>query len=154
MDADTFAALETGVSRVFALENEINFLAFPDVTGGMAIFGAGYGFESLAKARWINSCKFYYWGDIDTHGFAILDQLRAHFSHAESLLMDRETLLASRTLWGREDKPLERALPRLNAAERALYDDLRGNRIGDRVRLEQERIGFERVKEVLERLHR
>ena len=154
LDADTFASLETGVSRVFALENEINFLAFPDVTGGMAIFGAGYGFESLAKARWINSCKFYYWGDIDTHGFAILDQLRAHFPHAESLLMDRETLLASRNLWGREDKPVERELPRLNAAERALYDDLRGNRIGDRVRLEQERIGFERVKEVLEGLHR
>ena len=68
--------------------------------------------------------------------------------------MDRETLLASRTLWGREDKPLERALPRLNAAERALYDDLRGNRIGQQVRLEQERIGFERVKEVLAGLHR
>ena len=149
LDVGTFAALGTGVSKVFAMENEINFLAFPNVVGGMAIFGAGYGFESLAKARWLDSCKFYYWGDIDTHGFAILDQLRARFPHAESILMDRETLLAYRTLWCREDKPAERELTRLNASEWKLYEDLRWNQIGDRVRLEQERIGFERVMEVL-----
>jgi len=33
-------------------------------------------------------------------------------------------------------------LKRLNGAEQALYDDIRFNRLGDRVRLEQERIGF------------
>jgi hypothetical protein len=34
-----------------------------------------------------------YWGDLDTHGFAILDELRAHCPHAESLLMNRATFL-------------------------------------------------------------
>ena len=33
-------------------------------------------------------------GDIDTHGFAILDTLRARFDHVESFLMDRDTLMA------------------------------------------------------------
>ena len=32
--------------------------------------------------------------DIDTHGFAILDPLRANFPQAQSFLMDRDTLPA------------------------------------------------------------
>ncbi len=43
----------------------------------------------LAQAGWLARCQVYYWGDIDTHGFAILDQLRTHIPHARSLLMDR-----------------------------------------------------------------
>jgi len=35
-----------------------------------------------------------------------------------------------------------RDLPRLNAEEGALYDDLRDNRLRRNLRLEQERIGF------------
>lgn len=60
----------------------------------MVIFGAGYGFDNLAEARWLGMLEIHYWGDIDTHGFAILNQLRKYFPHAQSLLMDRETLLA------------------------------------------------------------
>ena len=146
LDAATFAALDTGVSRVFVTENEINFLAFPGVEGGMVVFGAGYGFESLRKAHWIARCRLFYWGDIDTHGFAILDELRSHFGHAESFLMDRDTFLASEALWGTESTPIDRDLPGLTAEERALYDDLRFDRIGPNLRLEQERIGFDRVQ--------
>jgi hypothetical protein len=84
----------------------------------------------------------YYWGDIDTHGFAILDQLRAHVPSARSLLMDRATLDAHRALWGSEPRPETRELRRLTNEESALYDDLRLDRLGSRVRLEQERVGF------------
>ena len=118
----------------------------------MVIFGAGYGFESLRKAHWIACCRLFYWGDIDTHGFAILDDLRSHFGHAESFLMDRNTFLAFESLWGTESTPIDRDLPRLAAEERALYDDLRFNRIGSNLRLEQERIGFEWVRSRLDRL--
>ena len=148
-DAATFAALDPPVSQAFITENEINFLAFPDVPASMVIFGAGYGFEPLSRARWLNACRLYYWGDIDTHGFAILDQLRAHFPHTESFLMDRATLLACKGLWGREESPIERDLRRLNAAERALYEDLSANRLGERLRLEQERIAFDKVLQAL-----
>ena len=151
LDTASFAALETGVSRVFITENEINFLAFPRVKEAMVIFGAGYGFESLGQARWLGEIRLHYWGDIDTHGFAILDALRARFRHVESFLMDRRTLLAFEPLWGTEDAPVDRDLPRLNAEERALYDDLRDNRIGRHVRLEQERIGFGWVSDALAR---
>ena len=152
LDARTFAALDHGHSRVFVTENEINFLAFPPIESGMAIFGAGYGFENLRRAYWLSRCRLFYWGDIDTHGFAILDELRGNFGHVESFLMDRDTFLAFKTLWGTENSPTDRDLPALTAEERALYDDLRFNRIGLNLRLEQERIGFEWVRSRLGRL--
>jgi hypothetical protein len=145
LDSDSFVRLETSVSLVFITENEINFLAFPAMRDSMVLFGAGYGFEALGRAEWLTGCAVWYWGDIDTHGFSILDQLRGHFPHVRSLLMDRATLLAHRDLWGREDKPRQRDLAHLLPEEQAVYDDLRDNRLGDGLRLEQERIGFDWV---------
>lgn len=142
LDADSFARLELRVSRVFVTENEVNFLAFPALSDSLIVFGAGYGFETLAPAEWLSRCDIHYWGDLDTHGFAILDQLRAHFEHVQSFLMDRATLLAFETLWGEEPQQTLRDLPRLNEAENALYDELRDNRLRRNLRLEQERIGF------------
>jgi len=57
--------------------------------------------------------------------------------------------LAHTTLWGTEDKPLLADLPRLTTDERALYDDLRDNRLGKVLRLEQEQIGFAWVQRSL-----
>ena len=139
---DTFAGLHLPLQRVFITENETNFLAFPMVEGSMVIFGAGYGFEMLAEAAWLQEREIHYWGDIDTHGFAILDQLRFQFSHVRSFLMDRETLFEHRLHWVTEPTPLKRHLARLTIEEGALYDDLLHNRLGWQLRLEQERIGF------------
>ena len=150
VSAETFARLDLPVERVFITENEINFLAFPSLQRSMVIFGAGYGFEMLAEARWLHHTGIYYWGDIDTHGFAILDQLRVYLPAAHSFLMDRMTLLAHQAQWGREPQPEKRQLAHLDAEEAALYDDLRLNRLADQLRLEQERIGFGWVKRALE----
>lgn len=152
LDAESFARLDPGVSQVFITENEINFLAFPQVNNSLVIFGAGYGFEMLSKAEWLSRCRIHYWGDIDTHGFAILDQLRSQLDHVESFLMDRATLLAFESQWGEEEKQTLRNLPRLNPEERTLYDDLRDNRIRKNLRLEQERIGFGWVESSLSAL--
>ena len=138
-----FARLATDVRRVFMTENEINFLAFPPATGSLVVFGAGYGFDALAQAVWLQQREVHYWGDIDTHGFAILDQLRAHVPHARSFLMDHDTLLGHQAHWTLEPQPTQRDLPRLNEAERRLYDDLRWRRLRDEpLRLEQERVAF------------
>ena len=130
------------VHKVFITENEVNFLAFPPLVNSLVIFGAGYGFDVLAQAQWLHQHPILYWGDIDTHGFAILDQLRAHFPHAQSLLMDEATLMAHADHWGDEPQPVLRDLPRLTAQEVAVYNLLRDNRLRPRLRLEQERIGF------------
>lgn len=142
LDAESFALLTPEITRVFIAENEINFLAFPELKDSLVIFGSGYGFDMLSKADWLSRCCIYYWGDIDTHGFAILDQLRSKFGHVESFLMDRATLLAFKAHWAEEGKQQLRDLPRLSPDERALYNDLRDNRIGENLRLEQEKIGF------------
>jgi hypothetical protein len=140
---EAFAGLAPDVRRVFITENEINFLAFPPAAGSLVVFGAGYGFDALTQAAWLRQCDLRYWGDIDTHGFAILDQLRAHFPQARSFLMDHDTLLAHQAQWTSEPQPTQRDLPRLNEAERRLYDDLRWRRLRDEpLRLEQERIAF------------
>jgi hypothetical protein len=142
LDATSFAALVLPVQRVFITENETNFLAFPAVAGAIVVFGAGYGWEALARAAWLHRCQLRYWGDIDTHGFAILDQLRGYFPHVASLLMDEETLLVHRAHWGEERAPARHDLSRLTPAEAAVYDDLRFDRHQPRLRLEQERVHF------------
>lgn len=152
IDAARFATLAPEVRRVLVTENEINFLTLPALPHSLAVFGAGYGFEALADADWLRGCALYYWGDIDTHGFAILDQLRGTHPHARSLLMDRDTLLAHRPQWGEETRPARRTLTRLDADEQALYDDLCRDTIAPRLRLEQERIAYRRVRAALDRL--
>jgi hypothetical protein len=147
-----FASLEIPVSKVFITENEVNFLAFPDVPGAMVIFGAGYGFDNLADAAWLHRRDIRYWGDIDTHGFAILNQLRRFFPNAVSFLMDERTLLAHRPLWGTETQRETGALTRLSTDETALCDRLRTNHWGDRIRFEQERVGYDFLKDALKGL--
>ncbi len=152
LDAVSFATLDLPVARAFVTENEVNFLAFPRVAGAVVIFGAGYGWDALARADWLHRCEMHYWGDIDTHGFVILDQLRECFPHVASFLMDVETLLAHREHWGEEPDLADRSLPRLTRDEAALYDDLRLDRIRARLRLEQERVGFGHVLRHLGRI--
>jgi hypothetical protein len=130
------------VERVFITENEVNGLAFPELPGSLVIFGLGYSLERLAELPWLASKRLYYWGDIDTHGFAMLNQLRAEFPQARSLLMDRETLLAHEALWVEEREPHPGLLGRLTGSESELFRALQRQHFGTRVRLEQERIGY------------
>jgi hypothetical protein len=139
-----FAALQSRVERVFVTENDINALAFPDVRSSMVVFGGGYGIDRLAQVDWLRGRELLYWGDIDTHGFAILDRLRANLPHARSILMDADTLHGHRHLWGAEevDKRYTGQLTRLTPAEQQLFMALRDDQFGPRLRLEQERVGY------------
>ncbi|MCB5195256.1 DUF3322 domain-containing protein [Deefgea salmonis] len=142
LTAAAFAALELDVDYVFITENEINFLAFPALARSAVILGAGYGFEMLADARWLQQKALYYWGDIDSHGFAILDQLRLRFPSVRSLLMNEPTLFRYQALWGHEPVPVRHDLPRLDAAETKVFNLLRDETLGANVRLEQEKIAY------------
>jgi len=147
-----FPTLAVPCDRVFITENKINGLTFPPMPGAIVIFGLGYGISSLRDAVWLGEKEIFYWGDIDTHGFSILSQLRGCFPRTRSLLMDRETLLEFRHLWGKEDdvKRCSAELPHLDDPERQLYSELKNNVLGDSVRLEQERIAYGWLRERLE----
>jgi hypothetical protein len=152
IDATSFANLSLGCKKVLITENEVNFLSLPTLSDCVAIFGKGYGWDAIARAAWLQDCMIYYWGDIDTHGFAILDQLRSYLPHTQSVLMDRDTLLNFEQLWGEELQPTNRNLTRLNTAELSLYEALCEGSLGLKVRLEQEHIGFDWAMKVLRNL--
>ena len=66
--------------------------------------------------------------------------------------MDRATLDAHEAFWGWEEKPQRADLARLTKEELDLYDALRDTRIREGLRLEQEYLGFDWVRERLEQL--
>lgn len=146
--ADEFTSAPEGISRVYVIENEITYLAFPVPATAMVIFGGGYAVPVLEPLGWLAGLDIMYWGDIDTHGFAILNRLRHHLPHARSVLMDQVTLLDHREHWGREPSPTTAVLDRLSPAESALYADLIADAYAPCLRLEQERVRFSAIEKV------
>lgn len=129
--------LEYRPGFVFVFENLESLLAMPDWPGAIAVHGSGYAVDTLGSIRWITGRPVIYWGDLDSHGFAILHRLRAHHSDVTSVLMDEATLLQHRDLWVTERTPARGDLKTLTASE---ADALRCLRAEGDVRLEQERI--------------
>lgn len=147
-----FAQLSLMVDRVFITENLVNGLAFPNVKNALVIFGKGYGVQLLKQIEWLKMCRLYYWGDIDTDGFAMLSQIRGYFGNAQSLLMDAATLLATKPFWGEEavnKRQTPESLPNLLPCEAELYARLKADHWQPRLRLEQERIPFALLTEQL-----
>jgi hypothetical protein len=136
------------------VENEISYLSVDVPEGGIVFWGKGFEVDSIGRLRWLAEADVLYWGDIDTHGFAILDRLRAWLPRARSVLMDRDTLLAHRDRWVTEDHPAKSVLTRLTRDEYDLYSELVGDGLGERVRLEQERIDWHWVEQRLPASHR
>ncbi len=140
--ADELAALELRPARALIVENEITYLSVPVPAGGLVIWGRGFDVDQAGRLPWLAGCDVVYWGDLDTHGFAILDRLRAWLPQARSVLMDSATLLEHRDRWVGEDRPTQAVLTRLTAEEDDVYRGLVSDRWGERVRLEQERIDW------------
>ena len=145
---DQFIALDPPCKRVFITENKINGLSFPPVVGAMVIFGLGYGIASLKEVDWLQSTEIHYWGDIDTHGFSMLSQLRGYFALTRSFLMDLDTLKNNRQNLVSEDenKRFSGRLNNLTYEERHTFNLLQQNRLGKNLRLEQERIPFKQLE--------
>lgn len=142
--ADELAALAIAPGSALIVENLETGLALPDIPGCVALMKLGNAVGVLGALPWLAGARAVYWGDIDTHGFAILDRARAVLPGLRSVLMDEATLLAHRALWGEEPvQHPEAALPTLGAAERAVYAGLRTHAWGQKVRLEQERVRWE-----------
>ena len=131
------------LTRVFIVENLQTGLAFTDLTGAAVFMQQGYAVDLFGQLPWLRQLDCYYWGDLDTHGFAILDRLRHYLPHVKSLLMDQETLLTHREWWTAEQKPTTAQLPRLTTDEALVYSRLCIGTYGSSVRLEQERISWD-----------
>lgn len=149
---DQAAGLHLDPAQVLIIENQVTYLSVPLPPRGIVLWGHGFDALRLGRLDWLagrdgssgragppSPPRVRYWGDIDTHGFAILDGLRSQVPHVESVLMDRGTLLAHRDRWVREPRPTRADLARLDVSERLLYEELVEDVHGPAVRLEQER---------------
>lgn len=143
--AEELGRLTVEARTVFVVENEVTYLAFPEIYDSLVIFGSGFASAGLAGVTWMADREVVYWGDIDTHGLDILDRLRASLPQVRSILMDRKTLLEHRQQWVVEPNPGRRRLEHLSELEQEVYGDLLDSRYGPSVRLEQERIGYSSV---------
>jgi hypothetical protein len=141
--AAQLAGMNLKPSTVLVVENLQTGLALPDLPGAVAFIGLGYRVDVLSQISWTRHCKGLYWGDIDTHGYAILHRARGHMPELQSLLMDEATLLQFSALWSTEpEQCTAEDLSLLQPAELAMYQGLKQHRWGHRVRLEQERISW------------
>ena len=147
---EQLADLDLPARHVFVVENLQTGLAFDDLPGAVVLMGLGYGVDLLGRLPWVAQAQGLYWGDLDTHGFAILNRARAHVPSLKSILMDEATLRSHAELWTQEKVPhTAEALPLLTQAEQSVYQALKRNIWGQNVRLEQERIAWDVAWRVL-----
>lgn len=138
------AGLSIRPKHIFIVENLQSGLAFADLEGAVVIMRLGYGVDVLEWLLWLQSAQCIYWGDIDTHGFAILNRARTYHPDMKTVLMDEATLLQHRELWVEEkEQHPATELPWLTASEQKLYQSIKRNAWGQHIRLEQERIGWD-----------
>jgi hypothetical protein len=141
---EQLAELDLPVSIVFIVENLQTGLAFDDLPGSVVIMQLGYGVDVLGRLPWAAKAHCIYWGDLDTHGFAILNRARSHLPELKSVLMDEATLRNHQDLWVEEkDQHAADTLPLLTDTEQAVYQAIKHNTWGQNVRLEQERIAWD-----------
>ena len=146
-----FVSMDVPARQVIVVENLVTGLACEDLPGAVVFMRRGYAVEALGQLAWLRGLPIVYWGDLDSHGFAILSRLRGYLPDVRSVLMDRQTLSAHQELVVEEPAPhASQALPHLHAEEQALFAELGGRR------LEQERIAWDwawpRLKAVAEAL--
>jgi hypothetical protein len=142
---------------ILVTENKDTALFFPRVEGGIVIEGNGNAVIRLAKIPWIRACPMIvYWGDLDAHGFVILDLLRSTGISAEAMLMDEGTLhryapYASPTY--SDGSPLPQGTPAptpfLSDDERRLLERITAPEWTGPRRIEQERIPLQTAHEAL-----
>lgn len=134
---EELAALDLSPEAALIVENLQTFLSLPTMPGVIAVYGRGNAVVALARIPWLRAARTFYWGDLDSHGFRILNQARSVGLDVQSVLMDSPTLYEHRDLWVVEPKPFPGAATLLTDSEAVTLAELRA--LGH-VRLEQERI--------------
>lgn len=147
---EQLAELNITAVNVFIIENLQTGLAFDDLPGSVVIMQLGYSVDVLGRLPWVTKANCIYWGDLDTHGFAILNRARTYLSELKSILMDEETLRSHQDLWVEEKtQHAAETLPLLSDREQEVYQAIKRNVWGQNVRLEQERIAWDVARNAL-----
>lgn len=130
-----FCNLSIPVSKVYVVENLVNFLTFPQISDSVVVWGKGYAVSAIKNSVMLKSSSLYYWGDFDAQGFEILSQFRGYFPQTQSFLMDKNTF---ETYFENDSGTHSNVSVELHltAEEKSLYEYIKKNNL----RLEQEKI--------------
>ena len=114
---------------VFVFENLESVVAMPPLQDAVVIHGSGYAVDRLGRIPWVREGRIVYWGDLDSHGFGILNRVRATCGTVSTALMDLATLTAYEDLCVEEPVPNSGSLRHLLPEELAVLAHLssRGN---------------------------
>jgi hypothetical protein len=132
-----FELLHLDCKNIILTENKMNFLTLPKLKNTLAIWtGGGFNIKFLKGINWMFAKRIFYFGDLDTHGFLILDQMRGYYPQTQSILMNWETYKSFESFL-KAGKPISNYnLTHLSDEESEIYTKLKS----DNLRLEQERI--------------
>jgi hypothetical protein len=142
---ESFTKINLRCATVIVVENLMNFLTLPKLENAVAIWGQGFGLESMKGIEWMKSKRIFYWSDLDAHGMQMLSQLRSYFHQTQSMFMDLETLNRFKGYWVKGTPTKVTRLPHLTEDELKLFEYLSLSNI----RLEQERIPQEFINEIV-----
>lgn len=133
---------------VLISENKDTAVHFPELTGGIAVEGDGFGADTAAAFPWlVGAPVLLYWGDMDPSGLEIVNGYRRSGVPVCTILMDVATYDSFERFGTDTDKngrplgiPDRKDLPLLTDTERELYDRLTAADWTGHRRVEQERI--------------
>ena len=142
---ERLASTPPNSNTVVIIENEQTGLSIDIPPEIPILIAMGYGVSALDSVDWLRGARILYFGDLDTHGLAILSDLRGIYPQTQSVLMDQETFLQYRHLAVKELSQVKRRPEALNANESELFDLL----LSTNGRLEQERIPIDIINNAL-----
>lgn len=92
------------LKHIIICENEICYLSLPQISHSIAIWGSGYKAAILGRLNLLRKVDVLYWGDLDTHGFAILNQLRMSLATHNSSMVSTHPPTAGERIGKDADK--------------------------------------------------
>ncbi|WP_375581503.1 DUF2220 domain-containing protein [Marivirga tractuosa] len=89
---EQFRSHKLKCNRIFIIENNMNYLTFPDIPNSIAVWGRGFAIGSLKNINWLDEMDLYYWGDLGAQDFQMVSQIRKYYGQVKSFLMDSQFL--------------------------------------------------------------
>lgn len=134
--------------KVYIVENKETFYHFPIISGSVVIFGAGISVSGLLKdIPFIQEADdVYYWSDLDTNGFQMLNNMRKIYPKLRSFLMDMETVMLTKQFAVEDTGSVMAGFDQLTPSENECFDYLQQRRL----RIEQEKIPWSYVVRKIE----
>lgn len=119
------------------VENRATYLSFFPSSDTLLLLGDGkMAVSAVRDMPWLSDLDFYYWGDMDSSGFLILDRIRCTHPNVASIFMDKDAMDVNLAM-AVKDGGLEGAkVEHLTPAESQTRDFL----FRKKKRIEQERI--------------